>query len=179
MKITSIILVLIVLVVFSSPLFSQVRNLKSMEGTWVGQWVNLYYSSTGNINIVITVNEAGNTAHGECNIDGNILGIPRDPFSVDITLIPSGFNASFTSPIWGDITGTGLYSGNFSGAAANCPNPNAQSMVAAGTFTNTHINGTFNFTWYAQPITGTITITKQDSILVPTGITAVENPRGR
>jgi len=149
-----------------------------MEGTWTGQWVNLYYSSSGSIQLTFTVNEEAQTAHGEWNVGGNILGIPRSPFSTDMTLTSTGFVVSFTSPIWGDISGTGLYSGEYSGSAVNCPNPNAQSIVASGTFNNTHINGTFGFTWYTIPITGTVVIVKQDSIPMPTGISAFENPQG-
>jgi hypothetical protein len=149
-----------------------------MEGTWTGQWVNLYYSSSGSINLTLTVNESAQTAHGDWNVGGDILGVPRAPFSTDITFNSTGFVASFTSPIWGDISATGLYSGVYSGSAVNCPNPNAQSIVANGTFNSTHINGTFGFTWYAIPITGTVVMVKQDSILLPTGLSVSEHPHG-
>ena len=132
MKKISIILSFITLILCSCNVFSQIRNLKSMEGTWTGQWVNLYYSSSGSINLTLTVNESAQTAHGDWNVGGDILGVPRAPFSTDITFNSTGFVASFTSPIWGDISATGLYSGVYSGSAVNCPNPNAQSIVANG-----------------------------------------------
>jgi hypothetical protein len=107
------------------------------------------------------------------------IGTSADRFShKQGILFPTGFLASFTSPIWGNISGEGTYAGVYAGSATNCPNPNAQSIIASGIFTNTHITGTFAFMWFMQPITGTVVISKQDSILVPTGLTASEHPQG-
>ncbi|MGD0339187.1 MAG: T9SS type A sorting domain-containing protein [Bacteroidota bacterium] len=178
MKKTFTILFFSVLVLLTGNIFSQVQNLKSMEGPWVGQWVNLYYMSSGSINLTITVNESLQTAHGAWNVGGNIMGSLRDPFTTDITLTPAGFVASFNSPIWGDIAGTGLYTGIYAGVATNCPNPNAQSIVASGTFNNTHISGTFDFVYQGNAINGTVSITKPDPISTPTGLSATENPQG-
>jgi hypothetical protein len=178
MKKISFSLLLITLILCTSTVFPQIRNLKSMEGTWTGQWVNLYYLSDGSITLTMTVNESAQTAHGDWTVGGNILGVPRNPFSTDITLTPTGFVASFTSPIWGDISGEGTYAGVYAGTAVNCPNPNAQSIIASGYFSPTHIYGSFAFTWYLQPITGTVIMSKQDSIIAPTGLAASEHPQG-
>lgn len=159
-----------------TALEAQIRNINAMKGTWQGQWVNLYYSSTGSITVTISVNGAANSAHGDWNVGGNILGQPRAPFSNDITLTGTGFTASFNSSIWGDITGTGLYSGSYSGSAANCPNPNATNIAAVGTFNTTSITGTFSFNWYGTPITGTVSITKQNPVAAPSNPSLNENP---
>ena len=158
---------------------SQIRNFKSMEGNWAGQWVNSFYGSTGNILVVITVDEVQQKAHGEWNVGGNILGTPRAPFSTDITLNSTGFTANFNSIIWGDISGTGFYTGAYSGTAINIPNPNASNIAVTGTFNNHNINGTFTFRWLLagpNPINGTVQITKQDSIKFPSNLTLTENP---
>ena len=164
-------------IIFPLSLYNaQIRNINAMKGTWQGQWVNLYYGSNGSITTTISVNSSTNSAHGEWNVGGNILGQPRSPFSNDITLTETGFTANFTSSIWGNITGTGLYSGSYSGAAANCPNPNATNIAAVGTFNTTAINGTFSFNWYGTPITGTVSITKQNPVTPPSNPAANENP---
>jgi hypothetical protein len=162
--------------IFSIITLGQIKNFKSMEGTWTGQWVNKYYQSTGNINLKLTVNETAQTAKGEWNVGGDILGQPRTPFNTDITFNSSSFSANFTSPIWGDIKGTGYFTGTYSGTSTNCPNPNAQAIAASGTFTNSSIAGTFNFTWYSTPITGTVTMTKQNPIQAPSNLQLTENP---
>lgn len=164
---------------FSCILYSQIKNLKSIEGTWIGQWVNSYYQSTGSISAVFTVDEVGMKAHGEWTVGGNILGTPRAPFSTEITLNSTGFTANFNSAIWGDISGTGLNTGAYSGSAINCPNPNASNIAAAGTFNNLVINGTFTFKWTPagpNPINGTVSMTKQNPVSDPTNLTAIENP---
>lgn len=169
---------LLMLLFFSSLTISQVKNINAMKGAWQGQWVNTYYQSSGSIAASFTVNAASNTAHGEWNVGGNILGELRGPFSTDITLTQTGFTANFISAIWGTITGTGLFTGAYSGSAANCPNPNATNIAAAGTFTPNTISGTFTFNWYGQPITGTVSMTKQFQLLDPSGLTVNENPAG-
>ncbi|MCL6097400.1 MAG: T9SS type A sorting domain-containing protein [Bacteroidetes bacterium] len=157
---------------------AQVRNISSMKGTWTGQWVNTYYQSSGSISVTITVDIVHQTAHGDWTVGGNILGTPRAPFSTDITLTSTGFTASFNSSIWGDISGTGLFTGAYSGTAINCPNPNAQNISATGTFNGLTINGTFNFAWYGNAIGGTVTITKQNPVGDPTNLALNENPKG-
>ncbi len=169
---------LVFLLCFSPLNYSQIKNLASMKGTWTGQWVNNHYLTNGNITVDISVNLVNNTAHGDWDVGGNILGQPRLPFSTDITLTDSGFTASFTSAIWGDISGSGLYTGAYSGTAVNCPNPNATSIAAVGSFNNKEINGTFTFIWYGTLINGTVKITKQNPINDPTNLILTENPPG-
>ena len=169
------IFILLALVLSNTPfLHSQIRNIASIKGTWTGQWVNNFYHSSGFISVNITVDQVNKTAHGDWNVGGNILGQPRLPFSTDITLNDSGFVASFYSSIWGNISGSGLYTGGYSGTAANCPNPNATSIAAVGSFNSRQINGTFTFIWLpagSSPINGTVTITKQNPINDPTNLT--------
>ncbi len=159
---------------------SQIRNLKSIEGTWTGQWHNNFYNSSGNINVVITVDEAGLNAHGVWNVGGAILGVENRPgFSTDITLTSTGFTANFNSIIWGDISGTGFYTGSYSGTAINIPNPNASNIAVTGTFNNLNINGTFTFRWIpagTDPINGTVQITKQNPVVDPSNLILSENP---
>ncbi len=165
----------------SSITSAQVRNIASMKGTWTGQWVNSYYQSTGSISVNITVDLVKQAAYGDWTVGGNVLGQSRVPFSTQITLTSTGFNASFSSSIWGDISGTGLYSGVYSGIAANCPNPYASNIAAAGSFNNKVINGTFTFVWSpagSSPISGTVTIAKENPINDPTNLTVNENPPG-
>ena len=160
---------------------AQVRNISSLKGTWTGQWVNSYYQSSGSITVNITVDVVHQTAHGDWTVGGNILGTPRAPFSTDITLTSTGFTANFNSPIWGDISGTGFFTGAYSGSAINCPNTNASNISATGTFTNLAINGTFTFNWApagSSPIHGTVTLTKQNPVSDPTNLTLNENPKG-
>lgn len=178
MKLQRLIFTFLILVLATIFTSAQVKNISSMKGTWTGQWVNTYYQSSGSISVNITVNVTNQTAHGDWTVGGNILGTPRAPFSTDITFNSTGFTASFNSAIWGDISGTGLYTGSYSGTAINCPNPNATNISATGTFNDLAINGTFNFTWYGNPIGGTVTMTKQNPVGDPTNLTLNENPVG-
>ena len=157
---------------------AQVRNISSLKGTWTGKWVNTTYNSQGDITVNISVDLNKQTAHGDWDVKGPILTVVRPPFATDITLTSTGFAANFKSSIWGDISGTGLYTGAYSGTAINCPNPNATNISATGTFTNLAINGTFNFTWYGNQVAGTVTITKQNPVSDPTNLTLNENPKG-
>ena len=179
MKRQYIFLSLLFIFMFTFNVHSQIRNLKSIEGTWTGQWVNTFYGSTGSISVVITVDELQQKAHGEWNVGGNILGTPRSPFSTDITLTSTGFTANFNSIIWGDISGTGFNTGSYSGTAINIPNPNASNIAVTGTFNNLNINGTFTFRWLpagTDPINGTVQITKQNPVTDPSNLILSENP---
>ncbi|MCX6174749.1 MAG: fibronectin type III domain-containing protein [Ignavibacteriales bacterium] len=171
---------LLFILFISSTAFGQIRNFKSMEGTWTGQWVNNYYGSTGNISVVITVDEVQQKAHGNWTVGGAILGVDNRPgFLTDITLTSTGFTANFNSIIWGDISGTGFYTGAYSGTAINIPNPNASNIAATGTFNNLNINGTFSFRWTpagSNPISGTVQITKQNPVADPSNLIINENP---
>ncbi len=172
---------LLFLLVSSFVTIAQVRNISSLKGTWTGQWVNTYYQSSGSISVTITVDLVHQTAHGDWTGGGNILGTPRAPFSNDITLTSTGFAANFNSSIWGDISGTGFFTGAYSGSAINCPNTNASNISATGTFTNLAINGTFTFNWApagSSPIHGTVTLTKQNPVADPTNLVLNENPKG-
>lgn len=176
MKTIKFCLLTFTLLFYAGTNFSQIKNLKSIEGTWTGQWVNNYYKSSGSISVKITVDDIGMKAHGDWTVGGNILGTVRAPFTSDITLTSTGFTANFNSIIWGDISGTGLFTGAYSGSAINCPNPNAQKIAAVGTFNNLNINGTFTFTWYGNPIDGTVVITKQNPVADPSNLNLSENP---
>lgn len=182
MKRNSSLFTLLFLLITSFVTVAQVRNISAMKGTWTGQWVNSYYSSTGSITVTISVDLVHQTAHGDWNVGGDILGSPKAPFSTDITLTSTGFTANFNSSIWGDISGTGLFTGAYSGSAINCPNPNASKIAATGTITYLVINGTFTFVWApagTSPINGTVTITKQNPVGDPTNLTFLnENPKG-
>ena len=157
-----------------SQSYAQINNFNAMNGTWEGDWINNYYSSTGSIDFVITVDENNETAHGEWDVGGNILGEPRLPFSSDIILTNDGFTVDFSSPIWGDIIGAGFLTGAFSGTAENCPNPNATAIASTGTFSTTSINAAFTFNWYGQPIDGTVEMTKLNPIETPTNLNGSE-----
>ena len=164
-----------ILLLCASITFSQVKNVKSMQGNWSGQWVNTYYGSTGNIGVVFTVYTSTKKVYAGWNVGGNILGTARDPFTTEGVFDDNGFSVNFTSSIWGDITGTGLFSGSYSGTAVNCPNPNAQDITAAGTFDNLKAEGTFTFNWYGTLINGTFNITKDNPIKTPTSVSGSES----
>lgn len=168
------------MLVFTFNVHSQIRNINAMQGSWTGQWINSFYSSTGSILVTITVDQVHQTAHADWNVGGNILGQPRAPFTSDITFNSTGFTVGFHSDIWGDVTGTGTYAtGAYSGGAANCPNPNASNITVSGTFGSLNITGTFTFNWApagSNPINGTVALTKQNPISVPTNLTLTENP---
>lgn len=163
------------LLLFPLIISAQIQNLKSMEGTWTGAWINNYYQSTGDITFIITVDEIAHTAHGDWAVGGNILAQARDPFTTDITLTEDGFVVDFYSPIWGDISGDGYFTGGFAGSSADCPNPNAQDIAATGTFDSRNIESDFVFTWYGNPIDGTMDLEKQNPIDAPSLLTAVES----
>ncbi|MFC2139872.1 hypothetical protein ACFLR4_04345, partial [Bacteroidota bacterium] len=157
-----------------SQSYAQISNIKAMEGTWTGQWDNTTYESNGNVNLVMTVDEVNNTAHGEWNVGGNILAIPRDPFTSDIILTPDGFVVDFNSPIWGDISGTGFHTGAFTGVATDCPDVNVQAISSTGTFNTETISSTFSMTYYGEAVNGTFNVTKQNPIDTPTNLNGIE-----
>lgn len=159
---------------FSQSASAQINNVKSMEGTWNGQWDNTTYGSHGSVELVITVDETDNSAHGAWNVGGNILATPRDPFTTDITLTSDGFNVDFYSPIWGNISGTGLNSGAFSGVATDCPNTNVSAITSTGTFNSQSITSTFSMTYYTDNVSGTFNVTKENPVNTPTNLSAVE-----
>ena len=181
MKRTFTSLALLFLLMASIVTVAQVRNISSLKGTWTGQWVNSHYQSSGSITVNITVDIIHQTAHGDWNVGGDILGSPKEPFSTDITMTSTGFTANFNSSIWGDISGTGFFTGAYSGSAIHCPNSNASNISATGSFNNLTINGTFTFNWVpagSSPINGTITMTKQNPVSDPTNLALNENPKG-
>ena len=174
MKRSITLLLLPIFLVISSEATAQINNIKSMEGTWTGQWDNTTYGSQGSVNLIITVDEGSNTAHGEWDVGGNILATPRDPFTTDITLTSDGFTVDFSSPIWGDITGTGLNTGAFSGVATNCPDQNVQSIASTGLFNSTAITSTFSMNYYGDNVSGTFNVTKNNPIDAPSNLSAAE-----
>ena len=172
------ILLLIVLTLLSIPLTAQVKNINSLQGTWTGSWINDHFVSTGDAQIMLVVDETQSKATATFNIGGFALGVPVDVFVEEATYTVDGAEISITHDVWGDVKGTlNFETGEIDGTADNNPvNPSVGLMTAAGILTSDSLKSTFTMIFSGVgTITGGMDLAKENAILIPTDLTAVEN----
>lgn len=173
----------IILLSISLSLFlpAQVKNVSSLNGTWNGSWINDHFQSTGDAQIVVSVNEAENKLIGTFTIGGFALGVPVDVFVEEAIYDETGSEVSITHDVWGDVMGTLTFAtGEIDGTADNNPvNPSVGLMTGAGILTSDSLTSTFTMMFSGVgTITGGMDLVKQNAILIPTDLTAVENTPG-
>jgi hypothetical protein len=163
------------LLLLSTFLNAQVQNPMSLQGLWTGDWYNTTYSSTGSISLTITVDEAAGTMSSAWVVGGTVLGQPSiQPFNAEVPFNDTEINGDYSSSVWGDITGTanfatGEISGNSSVATIN---PTATNMVGTGTFNSETVTGTFTMLYGGQDVEGTMELTKQNPVNIPTDLSS-------
>lgn len=159
-------------------LFSQIKNINSLNGTWNGSWINDFFLSTGDAQILIVVNEDQQKVIATFNIGGTALGQSSIPSFVEEVLYnDQGADISLTHEIWGDINGNILFStGEFSGTAEDNPvNPSVGLMTGAGILTSDSLKSTFTMDFSGTMITGGMDLVKENALEPPSNLTAVQN----
>lgn len=164
-----------------SSLFSQVKNINSLQGTWTGGWINDAFLSTGDAQIMVVVDEPQNKVIATFNIGGTALGQTSIPVFVEESVYNEiGAEISLTHDIWGSIEGSiDFATGEFSGTAVDNPvNPSVGDMTGAGILTSDSLKSTFTMVFAGDMITGGMDLAKENAITTPTNLTAVENTLG-
>ncbi|MCZ7604457.1 MAG: T9SS type A sorting domain-containing protein [Melioribacteraceae bacterium] len=159
-------------------LFSQIKNINSLSGTWTGSWINDFFLSTGDAQILIVVDEGQQKVIATFNIGGTALGQSSiDTFIEEVIYNDSGATISLTHEIWGDINGNILFAtGEFSGTAEDNPvNPSVGLMTGAGILTSDSLKSTFTMDFSGTMITGGMDLVKENGIEPPSNLTAVQN----
>ncbi len=160
---------------------AQIRNVSSLNGTWNGSWINDEFLSTGDVMIMVVVDESQYLVTATFNIGGTALGQPSiDPFVEEVNYTTSGAEISLTHDIWGDISGSiDFATGEFDGTAENNPvNPSVGLMTGAGVLTSDSLKSTFTMDFAGDIITGGMNLGKENAIDAPTELNAVENNPG-
>lgn len=163
-----------------SSLFSQVKNINSLQGTWTGGWINDEFQSTGDVQIMVVVDELQNKLIGTFNIGGFALGQAVDVFVEEAAYTETGAEVSIVHDVWGDVAGTlNFETGELDGTAENNPvNPMVGNMTGAGLVTSDSLKSTFTMIYDGDMITGGMDLAKENAITTPTDLTAVENTPG-
>jgi hypothetical protein len=167
--------------VLISSLFSQVKNINSLQGTWIGEWINDHFQSTGSAQIMMVVDESQSKAIATFNIGGFALGVPVNVFVEEAAYTAEGAEITITHEVWGDVTGTlNFATGEINGTADNNPvNQNVGLMTGAGILTSDSLMSTFTMVYNGiGTITGGMELVKENAISFPTDLTAVENTPG-
>ena len=132
-------------------------------GTWLGQWHNTTFGSSGDASATITVDTGAMTFTMVSDLDGLVFG-SSDPPPETYTgsYDADGVDLTATSQTFGTTHITVTPDGHISGMSSDIPNPGIDTVSYTGTITPTtySVAYTIQFTG-AGSAEGTVTMTKQ------------------
>lgn len=125
-------------------------NPTTYVGTYVGQWNNTTFGTSGSASFSVTGDLGTKTATMIMDLGGNVFGI-SDPDPVTLTGVwtDAGVTLTGASPFFGPASFTIDANGNFSGGFSNVPNTSIEKMEYTGTVNASSINLTYLITFEA------------------------------
>ncbi len=134
------------------------------EGTWVGQWTNTTFSSTGPATIAIAEGLVAGTADVNFDMDGAVFG-QADPPAVQMTVAydDTGIDAQVNGTQLGDLAFTIDANDNVQGSFTNVPGGGIARVDFTGQRNGNTItiNYTVTFAGGGGTAAGNLVVTKQ------------------
>lgn len=139
-------------------------NPAAWDGTWVGQWLNQTFDSSGAATFEIAVSEAQRTAGVRFDMDGNVFG-QADPPPIETTISydSSGVDHQFSGTPLGDLAFSIDASGRIQGSFTNVPGAGISRVDFTGQRSGNTItiNYTVHFSGGGSPASGVVTVTRR------------------
>ncbi|MBI4884034.1 MAG: hypothetical protein HY826_08270 [Actinobacteria bacterium] len=125
------------------PVALRVAVAEEIAGTYVGEWSNTTFGSTGSIDAQFSVDAANATASLTMDLGGNVFGASNpDPFVAEFDLNEAGPYAG-TNAVFGEFTVTLDEAFHLKLTAVAVPGVGGKQMIVEGDFADGAFSGTY------------------------------------